>query len=325
MSHPVAIEVPPPPLTHRRGRRKFRWSVSLAAAPLAAYLFLFFIVPFGVILWYSFGTKPEGLFGGVIPDTSRLSFDRYVEVLTNPDFFTVFTKTLWIAIIGSVLTLLIAYPIAYWMARVLSPRSRNIVLMLVLIPYWTNFLIRTLGWQIALNQDGFISHLLQSVGILHAPLEFLYTTQAVQLGVVYNYLPLMILPLYVTLEQMDWRLLEANSDLGGNAWSGFRKVTLPLSMPGIGAGLMLVFVPLMGDYITPSILGGAKGTMVGQLVAGPFTSTSNWALGSAMAVILMLMILFIVIACTWLLRLLSAVIKRANRIVVPALTSEGTA
>lgn len=322
MSHPVAIEVPPLPRGRRGGRKPFRLRVSTLAAPLAAYLFLFFIVPFAVILWYSFGKKPEGLFGGVTPDTSVLSFDRYAEVLTNPDFFSVFTKTLWIAVLGSAITLLIAYPIAYWMAKVLSPRGRNVVLMLVLIPYWTNFLVRTLGWQIALNQDGFLSHLLQDVGLIKGPLEFLYTTQAVQLGVVYNYLPLMILPLYVTLEQLDWRLLEANSDLGGNALSGFAKITLPLSMPGIGAGLMLVFVPLMGDYITPSILGGAKGTMVGQLVAGPFTSTQNWALGSAMAIVLMLLILLVVIVCTWLLRLVSRIVKRANRIVLIEVGSE---
>ncbi len=321
MSHPIAIEVPPPPLERRRrGTKKFRWRISTLAAPIAAYLFLFFIVPFGVILWYSFGFKPS-LYG--THDNSVLSFDRYAEVFGNADFFAIFGKTLWISIFGAAVTLLIAYPVAYWMAKILTPRSRNIVLVLVLIPYWTNFLIRTLGWQIALNQNGFISRILQDLGLLNGPLEFLYTNQAVQLGVVYNYLPLMILPIYVTLEQLDWRLLEANSDLGGNAISGFLRVTLPLSMPGIGAGLMLVFVPLMGDYITPEILGGTKGTMVGQLVASQFKTAQNWALGSAMAITLMLFILAVVVVSTWILRLGVRIAKRANRIVLPELVIEG--
>lgn len=315
MSHPVAIEIPP----ISQPRRKFQWKVSTMALPLAAYLVLFFVIPFAVILWYSFGQKPN-LY--VTHDNSVLSLDRYFEAL-SPSFLTIFAKTLRIALIGTVITLLIAYPIAYWMARKLSPRARNIVLVLVLIPYWTNFLVRTLGWQIALNPDGFISTLLQKAGVISQPLEFLNTVSAVQLGVVYNYLPLMILPIYVTLEQMDWRLLEANSDLGGSAAHGFFRITLPLSMGGVSAALLLVFVPLMGDYITPQVLGGAKGTMVGQMVANQFQSAQNWALGSAMAILLMLMILLVVVAVNLIGKAVTALLRRGGSLTSAVVAWEG--
>jgi spermidine/putrescine transport system permease protein len=176
------------------------------------------------------------------------------------------------------------------MAVKLAAKWRGVVLALVLIPYWTNFLVRTIGWQISLSPDGFVSNALQSAHLIGSPLHLLYTSGAVQLGVVYNYLPLMILPLYVALERLDPQLLEASRDLGGTAWSTFWRVTVPLTAPGVTAGLLLVFVPLMGDYITPTVLGGAKGSMVGQMVAGQFQSAQNWALGAAMAVLLMIAI-----------------------------------
>jgi len=164
------------------------------------------------------------------------------------------------------------------------------VLGLVLIPYWTNFLVRTIGWQISLSPTGFVSKLLQWANLTDGPLHVLYTSAAVQLGVVYNYLPLMILPLYVALERLDPQLLEASRDLGGTAWDTLCRITIPLAAPGVTAGMLLVFVPLMGDYITPTVLGGASGSMVGQMVAAQFQSAQNWALGAAMAVLLMLAI-----------------------------------
>lgn len=306
MSHPTqALAVVTKP-------KKNRNRASLLALPLVAYLVLFFIVPFAVIFWYSFGYKPSIY---VTHSNTQLSLGRYLETF-SPAFFQTFAKTLQISVVGVVLILLIAFPIAYWMATKLSPRARGIAVALVLVPYWTNFLIRTIGWQIALNQDGFISHIMQKLGILNDPLQFLYTTGAVQLGVVYNYLPLMILPLYVSLEQLDLKLLEANRDLGGSAWSGFWRVTIPQAAPGIGAGLLLVFVPLMGDYITPSVLGGAKGAMVGQQVANQFQTAQNWALGSAMAVVLMIAILLVTGIAWAIIKVAMGIVKRANRITI---------
>ena len=218
-----------------------------------------------------------------------LSFARYAEA-ASPTFLAIFLRTLEISVVGTALSLVIAFPIAYWMAVVLPARWRGVVLALVLVPYWTNFLVRTLGWAVLLDGGGPLSSALQAIGVLHAPLDALNTVGAVQLGVVYNYLPLMILPIYVGLERLDPRLLEASRDLGAGAVSTFLRVTMPLAAPGVVAGLLLVFVPLMGDYITPSVLGGAKGSMVGQMVAGEFESAQNWALGSAMAILLMVAI-----------------------------------
>ncbi|WP_345752797.1 ABC transporter permease [Microbacterium rhizophilus] len=304
-SEPGSRAEPAPP---RRGRR--RGAAGLLALPLAAWLVLFFVVPFGVILWYSFGHKPS-LY--VTHANDVLSLGRYVEAL-DPAFLSTFGRTTLIAVTGTALCVLIGFPIAYWMAVKLSARARGVVLALVLVPYWTNFLVRTIGWQITLSPEGFLSGFLNGIGVLHGPLEVLYTPQAVQLGVVYNYLPLMILPLYVSLERMDHRLLEASRDLGGSAWSSFRRVTVPLAMPGVLAGMLLVFVPLMGDYITPSVLGGASGSMVGQMVAGQFNRAQNWALGSAMAIILMLAILLVVVVFALLFKALGAAIARARAI-----------
>lgn len=249
-------------------------------------MLLFFVLPFALVVWYSFGYKP-GLY--VTHANDILSFDRYGQA-ASPAFFAIFVRTLKIAVVGTLLCLVIAFPMTYWMAVKLAPKWRGIVLALVLIPYWTNFLVRTIGWQISLSPEGFVSKVLQWAHLTDGPLRVLYTASAVQLGVVYNYLPLMILPVYVALERLDPKLLEASRDLGATAWDTLWRITVPLAMPGVTAGLLLVFVPLMGDYITPAVLGGASGSMVGQMVAAQFQSAQNWALGAAMAVLLMLAI-----------------------------------
>lgn len=274
-----------PPDT-RPAQRRWRLPAGLGALPITAWILLFFILPFGLVVWYSFGYKP-GLYTTHANDV--LSLDRYGEA-ASPTFLAIFVRTLKIAATGTVLCLLIAFPMAYWMAVKLDAKWRGLLLALILIPYWTNFLVRTLGWQISLSPTGFVSEILQWAHLTDEPIHVLFTPAAVQLGVVYNYLPLMILPLYVALERLDPKLLEASRDLGGTAWSTFWFVTVPLARPGATAGLLLVFVPLMGDYITPTVLGGASGSMVGQMVAAQFQSAQNWALGAAMAVLLMLAI-----------------------------------
>jgi spermidine/putrescine transport system permease protein len=255
--------------------------------PVWAWVVFFILTPFALVVWYSFGYKPD-LFSAVSNDS--LSLDRYREV-ADPTFLSTFWNTLRIAGLGTAICLLIGLPFAYWMAVKVNPRWRALLLALVLVPFWTNFLVRTLGWQIILAPDGFLSQLLQSTGMVDGPLSVLYTRGAVQLGVVYNYLPLMILPLYVALERSDPSLREASRDLGAGRVRTLFNVTLPGAMPGIASGCLLVYIPLMGDYITASVLGGARGNMVGQLVASQFNTAQNWALGSAMAVTLMLYIL----------------------------------
>jgi spermidine/putrescine transport system permease protein len=245
--------------------------------------------------------------------TDQPSFDRYVESF-SATFRDVFSGTLRISIVGTILCLLIAFPFAYWLAVKVPSRWRGLLLGLTIVPFWTNFLVRTLGWLILLQPNGPLSSVMQDLHLIGGPLDVLDTREAVQLGVVYNYLPLMIFPLFVALDRLDPALREASKDLGANRWRTFRQVTLPLSMPGVIAGLLLVFIPLTGDYITAAVLGGAKGNMVGALVASQFNTAQNWALGSAMAVILILMILGSVAVFAVIGLVARALIRRARRV-----------
>ena len=260
------------------------------AFPTWAYTVFFFVIPVALILFYSFGYKPDE-YSTVATD--KLSFDRYGESLTGA-FLTTFGATLRTSIVGTILSLIISVPFAYWLAVKVPAKRQGLLLALVMVPFWTNFLVRTLGWQIMLSPDGFASEWLQQWGVLEGPLNILYTRAAVQIGVVYNYLPLMILPLFVAMDSAGQSLREASYDLGAGRLSTFFRVTLPLAMPGIASGCLLVFIPLTGDYVTASVLGGASGSMIGQIIAAQFNTAQNWALGAAMAVILILVTLAIV-------------------------------
>ena len=295
-------------------RRRPGLPASALALPAWGWLLFFFVAPVGLVLWYSFGEKP-GLFG--THSNENLSLDRYREAMSG-SFAQTFSNTLEIALLGTVLCFLIGFPFAYWLAVKVPSRWRPLVLALVMVPFWTNFLVRTIGWRLILSGDGALSGLLQDLGVIGEPLALLYTRAAVQIGVVYNYLPLMILPLFVALDRLDPSLREASKDLGASRWSTLWNVTLPLAAPGIVAGLLLVFIPLMGDYITAVVLGGAKGNMVGQLVATQFQVGQNWALGSAVAVVLILVILVTVLVAAVLGLALRAVVRARRRVGAPA-------
>jgi spermidine/putrescine transport system permease protein len=273
-------------------------------------LVFFFAVPVLFIFYYSLGYKPD-IFHAIATD--HLSFDRYTDSFSGT-FRSVFSGTLRISLIGTTLCLLIAFPFAYWLAVRVPPRWRGVLLGLTIVPFWTNFLVRTLGWLILLQSKGPLSGILQDLHLISSPLDVLDTKSAVQLGVIYNYLPLMIFPLFVALDRLDPALREASKDLGANRWRTFRQVTLPLAMPGVVAGLLLVFIPLTGDYITASVLGGAKGNMVGALVASQFNTAQDWALGSAMAVILIFMILGSVLFFAAIGLIARTVIRRLRRV-----------
>jgi spermidine/putrescine transport system permease protein len=257
------------------------------ALPAWIWFVFFFTLPVLWIVYYSFGYKPD-IFHPIATD--KLSFATYHEAFSST-FLHVFSQTLQISILGTALCFLIGFPFAYWLATRVTPRWRGVLLGLVVVPFFVNFLVRTIGWFILLSPNGPFSSLLQRSGIRSEPLHLLETRGAVQLGVVYNYLALMILPLFVTLDRLDPAMREASKDLGASRWKTFRQVTLPLSAPGIVAGLLLVFIPLTGDYITALVLGGAKGNMAGVMVASQFTIAQNWALGAAQAVILIGMIM----------------------------------
>jgi spermidine/putrescine transport system permease protein len=292
------------------GRPRRRAPRFALAIPAWLFFVLFFAIPVLLIVWYSFGRKPDIY---QVIATDQLSFHRYTESF-SPTFRSVFTGTLRISIVGTILCLLIGFPFAYWLAVKVPPRWRGLLLGLTIVPFWTNFLVRTLGWLILLQPNGPLSSVMQDLHLIGGPLDVLDTREAVQLGVVYNYLPLMIFPLFVALDRLDPALREASKDLGANRWRTFRQVTLPLSMPGVIAGLLLVFIPLTGDYITAAVLGGAKGNMVGALVASQFNTAQNWALGSAMAVILIIMILGSVAVFAAIGLVARALIRRARRV-----------
>ncbi|WP_327063150.1 ABC transporter permease [Leifsonia sp. Leaf264] len=310
MTTDAAAPTTTPPV-RRRSRRRISGYEALGF-PTWAYVVFFFVVPLGLVLWYSFGYKPD-LFSAHANDV--LSFDRYVEAL-DATFIGTFWNTLRIGVVGTLICLLISVPFAYWLAVKLAPKWRPLALALVLVPFWTNFLVRTLGWQIILSPRGFVSDALQNLGLIDGRLDVLYTAGAVQLGVVYNYLPLMILPLYVAIDRAGPALREASADLGANRWKTLWTVTLPLAAPGIASGCLLVFIPLMGDYITASVLGGAQGNMIGQLVASQFNTAQNWALGSAMAVLLMIFIAGAVAVFGGAALIVRALVRRARRVEV---------
>ncbi|MFJ2553782.1 ABC transporter permease [Microbacterium sp. NPDC087591] len=282
------------------------------AIPAWAWLLVFFVAPILMVVVFSFGYKPS-IFATHALD--HLSFDRYLEAL-SPTFFSTFLNTLWIGILGTVLCLVIGAPVAYWIAVKAPPSKRGLLLALVMVPFWTNFLVRTIGWQVILAPEGWLSQLLQGIGVIPGPLDLLYSRGAVLLGVVYNYLPLMILPLFVAFDRVSGPLREASKDLGAGSVSTFLRVTVPLARPGIIAGVLLVYIPLMGDYITATVLGGAKGNMIGQVVASQFQTAQNWALGSAMAVLLIIVIMLSIAVAAGLLWLVTLPLRRRNRLVL---------
>ncbi|RRJ87949.1 ABC transporter permease [Gulosibacter macacae] len=269
--------------------RKRRGFGALLALPTAAWIILFSLLPVGLVFYYSFGRKPS-VFGTHSNDV--FTFDRYVEGLTGSNA-SVLWNSIGIALLGTLFCLIIALPFAYWLALKAKPSRRGLYLALVMVPFWTNLLVRTIGWQIILAPEGWLSQALQNSGLLQSPLAMLNTREAVLLGVVYNYLPMMILPLFVAFDRVAGPLREASADLGASRIGTFLRVTLPLAWPGILIAILFVFIPLMGDYITPTVLGGAQGMMIGQLVASQFQNAQNWALGSAMAVLLVITVLAI--------------------------------
>ena len=243
----------------------------------------------GVGYWFSSSCRCSWCSGirlGTSRDCSGHTLDRYIEVFT-PTFFDTFAATLWIAIAGTALCFVIGAPMAYWMALKAPESQKGVLLALVLVPFWANFLVRTIGWLIILSPEGWLSLILQSIGF--DPISILYTRPAVLLGVVYNYLPMMILPMFVAFERVGTDVREAAKDLGATPVATFMRVTFPIALPGIIVGVALVYIPLMGDYITAIVLGGTKGNMVGQMLASQFQTAQNWALGSAMAIMLILM------------------------------------
>ncbi|HPE26095.1 ABC transporter permease [Albidovulum sp.] len=264
-------------------------------APAGAWFLVMLVIPLAVVLIFSFGER--GPAGGYVP---AFTLEQYANL---PARWAAFKNTLILAPAGTLASLLIAYPLAYYLAVRADARWKTVLLVLVIVPFWTSILIRSYAWIFLLGGRG-IPALLAMIGI--EDVRLINTPFAVLIGIVYGYLPLMVFPIFVNLDRLDKRLLEASSDLGASPWRTFLQVTLPMSLPGIATGCLLVFILLMGEFLIPAILGGGKVFFVGNALVDLFLQSRNWAFGSAVAATLVVLMLGSVTAYMRLIRRLGA-------------------
>ena len=270
----------------------------LVIAPPYLWLLLFFLAPFAIVLRIALAETAVALppFSPLIEHTDgfgyaiRLHFDNFVALTEDSLYADALLGSLRIAAVSTVLCLLIGYPMAYGIARS-RPGLRAALILLVMLPFWTSFLIRVYAWKVILQGGGVVNAVLMGMGIIDRPLTLLYTEPAVYLGIVYSYLPFMVLPLYAILERLDESLLEAAADLGARPWKIFLRVTLPLSMPGILAGSLLVFIPAVGEFVIPELLGGSNALMIGTVLWSEFFQNRDWPMASALAVAMLALLL----------------------------------
>ena len=250
-------------------------------------LVLLFAVPFAIVLAYSFLTR--GVYGGIELPWTAESYRR----LFDPLYLAILWRSFAMALAATALCLLLAFPAALFISR--AARHKNLYLQLVMLPFWTSFLVRTYAWIFLLRDTGLFNTALQALGITHGPLPLLYNDGAVLLGLVYGYLPFMVLPIYATLERLDPALVEAAADLGARPLSTVWRIVVPLSRPGIVAGSVLVFIPCLGAYLTPDLLGGGRTVMVGNLVQNQFTTARDWPFGAAVSIALMALVALVLV------------------------------
>ena len=253
----------------------------LLLAPGTLWLLVFFLVPILIMLVYS--VMPRGIYGGVDPGFTLEHYRRFFDRL----YLDILQRTFVWSMACTVICLVLGYPVAYVIAR--AGRWKSFLLFLVVLPFWTSFLVRTFAMIFLLRDTGLINNWLLKLGV--DPIAMLYTPFAVMAGLVYGFLPFMILPIYASLEKLDFSLLEAAEVLGARPAERFRRVTLPLSMPGVVAGCLLVFIPALGSFLTSDLLGGAKEMMIGNLVQNQFSAARNWPFGSAASFIVMALVL----------------------------------
>jgi putrescine transport system permease protein len=279
------------------GGQALQWLRRAVALPYL-WMLLFFLTPFLIILKISFAdpivAQPpftpllewgaQGLAG------LRATFENYAYLFQDGYYGIIYLSSLKMAAIGTLLCLLLGYPMAYYIARQ-PPRRRQIMLLAVILPFWISFLLRVYAWIGLLNNRGVINEFLIRLGIIDHPLPMLYNDFAVYLGIVYSYLPFMILPLYANLERLDLDLLEAAADLGARRWQAFVDVTLPLSVPGIIGGCLLVFIPAVGEFTIPALLGGADTLMIGRVLWDEFFINRDWPVASAVSVVLLVLLI----------------------------------
>lgn len=251
--------------------------------PAAGWLGIFFAIPLAIMATYAF--RPRHLLGGVYPGWTTTHVSRLFE----PLYLVVLERSVVLSLIATVLALLVSYPIALVIVR--ATRWRALLLFLVVLPFWTSFLVRTYATIFLIRDTGVVNQLLQLFGVIREPVQMLYTPGAVLFGLVTGFIPFMVLPIYSSLEKLDPALLEAAEALGATEWRRFLRVTWPLSLPGVVAGSLLVFVPALGSFLTSDLLGGAKVQLIGNLVQNQFSSARNWPFGSALSFLLLLVVM----------------------------------
>ena len=286
----TAIGSPAPPAQARapgQRRRSGAWLTGALMLPASFWYLFLLVVPLALVVVYSFGER--GTLGGYTP---AFTLDNYAIVFDRP---APFVTSLWMSIAGTAICVLVAFPLAYFIAT-RGGRRKGLLIVLLIIPFWTSFLIRTIAWLLILGPRGVSGFLSDTTGL---DIRLLGTPLAILIGIVYNYLPLMIFPLYVTLERLDRTLLEASKDLGAGRWATFRQVTLPIIWPGLITGSILVFIPLMGEYVVPAILGLGRVFLIGNVLQLDFLSSRDWPAGSAKAVVLIAIMLVTVTFYLW--------------------------
>jgi putrescine transport system permease protein len=277
-------------------RLKLTGRTAVVAGPFI-WLLLFFLVPFLLVVKISFADSQLG----IPPYTQLVNFaegalhitldlSHYAFLLTDSLYFATYVNSVVVAAISTALCLLIGYPMAYYIARS-NPATRNLLMMAVMLPFWTSFLIRVYAWIGILKNNGLLNNFLMSIGLIHSPIELYHTNTAVYIGMVYSYLPFLVMPLYAHLVKMDLTLLEAAYDLGAKPWKAFWQITLPLSKNGIVAGCLLVFIPAVGEYVIPELLGGANTLMIGRVMWNEFFDNADWPMASAVTCAMVLLLL----------------------------------
>ena len=254
-------------------------NLSFAAYPYVVWSAIFIVIPLLLIVFFSFTSKVDGRF--------VFSFENF-QRLFEPIYFTVFIRSIWLAVLSTVSCLILGYPIAYIISK-LPIKRRNMLILLFILPMWMNFLLRTYAWMAILGRDGLINTLLGYIGI--GPIKMLYTDGAILLGMVYNFLPFMVIPIYTVLIKIDKNLVNAAYDLGANKAQAFRKIILPLSIPGIISGITMVFMPAVTTFAISRLLGGGKFMLIGDLIEQQFTVVGDWNFGSAVSIFMMIIIL----------------------------------
>ena len=255
----------------------------LFLAPAGVIFGTLFLAPLAIILVYSFLTR--GAYGGV---TAEVTLENYQRVL-DPLYAAILLRTFVMAGAATLGCLVLGFPLALFISR--AGARKNLYLQLVILPFWTSFLVRTYAWMFLLRDTGLINSMLLATGVIREPLPLLYNDGAVFVGLVYGYLPFVVLPLYATLERLDKSLLEAAADLGARPWITLTRVVIPLCAPGFRAGALLVFIPCLGAYLTPDLLGGSKTVMVGNVIQNQFTTARDWPFGSAVSLLLMAIVM----------------------------------